>query len=247
MRAFPILLAFSALMSMPIPALAAQAPSGEASIVAELRAAVAELRATLLRPGERVAGWDRGGADPESELRATGAEDHYFLKSGPDGDSVNILTDRPITAFAPAGWRVADSYGRADERLDRPQIEFVQVTDRYVLASRANGRRRNDADCFDPISHALLYEIPGAPARPEDETVPITFRLVILALEDQTVCIRSDGNREQGWRLRAILPDGRLLPEMTDPEEVMRIVPAAPIDRLVTIAPPQPMDRQGRR
>ena len=33
----------------------------------------------MLRPGERVEGWDRGGADPDAELRALGADRHYFL------------------------------------------------------------------------------------------------------------------------------------------------------------------------
>ena len=59
------------------------------------------MRAELLRPGERVEGWDQGGADPDAELRALGADRYYQLSRGVDGTGVTILTDRPIREFAP--------------------------------------------------------------------------------------------------------------------------------------------------
>ena len=79
--------------------------------------------------------------------------------------------------------------------------------------------------------------MPGAAAGAQDEAIPIMFRMLILALEGQEVCVRSDGDAARGYRSRAFLPDGRLLPELTG-ESVTTIVPAAPIDRL--IVPPRP-------
>ena len=244
MRKSPILLALFALLLVPAapaqakPDLSAQPPSGDDAALEQFRAAIADLRAAMLRPGERVAGWDRGGADPDAELRALGADRFYFLNRGDDGDGVTILTDRPIADFAPSGWRVVDSYGSAGERLETPQVDFLPISERYVMATRLHSWRQNDAGCIRNLSHALLYEIPGAPARTDDEMVPMMFRMMILAVEDQTVCVRNEGNRAQGWRSRFFLPDGRELPELNDADHLITIVPAAPVERLVRAAPP---------
>lgn len=200
--------------------------------------ALAELRARMLAPGDRVEGWDQGGANPDADLRAAGAEDHYFLNRGDDGTSVGILTTRPLTDFAPAGWRVVDSYGSAAVRLQGPQLDFVPLSARYVFATRGQFRRRGDIDCTAGITNALLYEVPGAAAGPNDASIPIMFRMLILAMEDQEVCVRTDGDAARGYRSRAFLPDGRSLPELTDEDGVTTIVRAAPIDRL--IVPPAP-------
>jgi hypothetical protein len=186
-----------------------------------------------------VADWDRGGGDPDAELRALGADSHYFITRGETGVGVSILTDRPIADFAPRSWRIADSYGAAGERLEAPQVDFVPVSDRYVMATRSHSWRQNDAGCFRNLSHALLYEVPGAPSRPDDETVPMMFRMFILAMEDQTICVRSDGDRAHGWRSRFFLPDGRLLPALTNADDLTTIVPAAPVETLIVVAPPQ--------
>src|SRR3712207_7470838 len=45
--------------------------------------------------------------------------------------------------------------------LDNPFVQFGRLTARYVFAARANSRRVGDADCADPVSHAILYEVPG--------------------------------------------------------------------------------------
>ena len=176
MRNMPFLLA--ALLLAPVPA-AAQ----EQSALDEFRAAVAQMRSELLQPGERVEGWDRGGADPDAELRALGAERYYFLNRDGGATGVTILTDRPIADFAPAEWRIVDSYGTAGEALETPQLDFMPYSERYVVAARATSWKQNDAGCWRNISHALLYEIPGAPAREDDEIVPLMFRMTILARE----------------------------------------------------------------
>jgi hypothetical protein len=208
------------------------------AVVADFRAAIAEMRAELLAPGEFVEGWDRGGADPDADLRALGAETHYFLNRNETGTGVTILTDRPIADFAPAHWRIVDSYGSPSEPLDNPQVDFTPFTDRYVLGSRVSTWAQNDAGCWRNLSHALLYEIPGAPAREDDEIAPLMFRMTILAMEDQTICIRSDGDRERGYRTRYFLPDGRELPQLSSPSDLLTIIPAAPVDELVLAAPP---------
>lgn len=200
-------------------------------------AAIAELRERMLRPGDTVAGWNRGGANPDADLRRAGAENYYFLNRGDDGTSVGILSDRPIADFAPAGWRVVDSFGSAATSLDGAQLDFVPLTARYVIATRSQFRRRGDVDCTPGITNALLYEIPGAASREEDPGVPFMFRLLILAMDGQEICVRSDGDVASGYRSRAFLPDGRLLPELTD-EGITTIVRAAPIDRLIVPPPP---------
>jgi hypothetical protein len=235
------LLPLSSPAAADVPRIPSVEQSEDEAALAELRAAVADMRATMLRPGERVEGWDRGGADPDSVLRARGADRHYFLTRGPDGVTVTILTDRPITDFAPSSWQVIDSYGSAGASLPSPQLDFGAFSPRYVMASRSQFRRVNDVDCQDNLSHALLFEVPGAPARPGDEIIPFMFRMIILALEDQMICFRSDGDAERGYRGRFFLPDGRALPELDD-EAVSRIVPAAPIERLIEPPPPQPSE-----
>ncbi|MEA3046978.1 MAG: hypothetical protein QOJ53_1310 [Sphingomonadales bacterium] len=225
----------AALLLAPLPA-AAQ----DQSALDEFRAAVAQMRAELLQPGERVEGWDRGGADPDAELRALGADRYYFLNRDGGALGVTILTDRPIADFAPAGWRIADSYGAAGEALETPQLDFMPFSARYVMASRARIWKQNDAGCWRNISHALLYEIPGTAPTEGDEIIPLMFRMAILALEDQTVCSRADGNRAGGYRTRFFLPDGRSLPHLSSPDDLVTIVPAAPIERLIRPAPPAP-------
>jgi len=231
-----------ALAATPIAAAAPdtelQQVPDEQDTIAELRALVAQLRSDMLRPGERVEGWDRGGANPDADLRARGADSHYFLTRGRDGTSVGILTDRPIADFAPPQWRAVDSYGSATASLPSPQVDFSAFSARYVMGSRSQFRRVRDVDCQDNLSHAILYEVPGAPATPGDEDVPMMFRLMILALEDQEICVRTDGDAARGYRGRFFLPDGRSLPELDDPSALSTIVPAAPVDTL--IEPPTP-------
>lgn len=216
-------------------------PNGERDVqigdAETFRAAVAALRERMLRPGAEVAGWNRGGANPDADLRRAGAEGHYFLNRGDDGTSVGILTDRPIADFAPAGWRVVDSFGSAAAPLTGAQLDFVPLSARYVIATRGQFRRRGDVDCTPGIANALLYEIPGAASGADDEGIPYMFRMLILAMDGQEVCVRADGDAAHGYRSQAFLPDGRSLPELTD-EGLTTIVPAAPIDRL--IVPPAP-------
>ena len=74
--------------------------------------------------------------------------------------------------------------------------------------------------------------------------MPVYFRMTIQAMEDQTMCVRADGDEQNGYRLRYFLPDGRLLPELNEGNEITRIVPAAPIDTLLE-PPPEPTPDAG--
>lgn len=221
--------------------LAMQPPQLESRPALEqFRTMVTELRTTMLTPGERVANWDVGGANPDADLRARGADRYYLQTRGDDGDSVSILTDRPISELAPEDWEVVDSFGSSTTPLDNPQVDFTALSARYVIAIRSRFERRGDVDCSDGIVNALLYELPDAPEAGDDNVLPLMFRALILALEGQQLCVRADGDAASGYRSRVFLPDGRLLPELTD-DDVSHIVPAAPIDRLVhwRQAPPE--------
>lgn len=201
---------------------------------ADLQAMVSEMRSSLYTPGEQVPGWDRGGADPDSALRAAGVDGHYFAVDGSSGRSIGIITTRPLTAFAPAGWRVIDTYGASATRLDNPSLLFQMLSHRYAIGIRSNGRRVRDADCSDPVTNATLYEIPGAAADSGDESIPILFRVLILASDRQVVCARVEGTAQAGWRNRYFTEDGHRLTGLEEEQQRITIVPAGPIDRLLT-------------
>lgn len=243
MRLLPTLIAAASLLALAPPAAAVQpelfepeasmAELSEREVMAQLQRAVEALREELFRPGERVEGWDRDGSDPDAELLAAGAERNYYLISSDEGPSVMILTARRIADFVPASWRVVDSYGSPVDAVDRPYLQFSWISPRYVVATRSNSFRRGGADCTDRTSHAFLYEVPGGEMTEQDEAAPMLFRLGMLALEGQAVCTRYDGSRAAGWRMRAFRPDGTALPTLERENELLTIVPAAPLDRLL--------------
>lgn len=201
--------------------------------VAELQAMVERLRAEMYQPGEQVPGWNRGGANPDADLRAAGAERHYFRLQRASGTGIIILSERPIADFAPAGWRVADTYGSAAATLDSPFVQFEALSPRYVVGLRAASYRRGDVDCVDTVANATLYERTDVPLGQEDAQIPLMFRLLLLAAEDRTVCTRYQGNAREGYRGLAFLPDGRILPGLNRSEEQITIIPAGPIETLV--------------
>jgi len=238
-RIFRSIAAAALLLASPA---AAGAQSDDQAMLAAFQAELERMRAEVLRPGDHVEGWDEGGADPNADLRALGAESHYFLTRGSSGTLVGILTDRPITDFAPEEWRIVDSYGTRDAALDSPQVDFIPLSARHVMATRTRFERVNDVDCADNFAHALLFELPDAPAAVEDEGIGMMFRMMILALEDQMICVRSEGDPERGYRARYFRPDGRELPELATADEISIIVPAAPVDRLIEPPPPAAAD-----
>ena len=206
--------------------------------VAELQAMVERLRSDMYQPGEQVPGWNRGGADPDRDLRAAGADTHFFRLQRASGTGIVILSERPIAAFAPAAWRVADTYGSASAAIDNPFVQFEALSPRYVVGLRASSRRRGDADCVETVTNATLYERPDVPAGQEDAQIPLMFRLLLLAAEDQIVCTRYQGNAREGYRGLAFLPDGRTLPSLNRSEEQITIIPAGPIETLVVYSGP---------
>jgi len=225
----------AALLLAPLATLSAQETQGEWDMdVAQLRTVVERMRSEMYRPGDPVAGWNRGGANPDADLRAAGAETHYYRIRRSGGDSVVILTARPLASFVPVGWRVVDTYGTAATRAENPFVQFEALSPRYVIGLRAGSARRGDTDCIDGVTNAALYERSDVPATSADAQIPLMFRLLLLASEGQTVCTRYEGNRRDGWRGIAFLPDGRALPALNEGDDHIEIIPAAPIERLVT-------------
>jgi hypothetical protein len=212
------------------------APQDDGQMVAALRRSVAAARRHMFAPGPAVPGWNSGGADPEAELRAAGADDHVLLVTGGEGPSVVLLTARSIAAVAPAGWRIADSYGSAGVRVADPHLEFGRLTPRYVAAARYGSHRVGTADCSDPVTHAILYEVPGAPSSPDDETMAAIFRLVMLAGEEQVTCTRYERDGST-YRATTFLPDGHSLPQLGSVDARTRVVPAAPLETLLATPP----------
>lgn len=221
------------LMASPAAAPAQDVRSEWDMSVAELQAMVERLRTEMYQPGEQVPGWNRGGANPDADLRAAGAERHYFRLQRASGTGIIILSERAIADFAPAGWRVADTYGSAAAALDSPFVQFEALSPRYVVGLRAASYRRGDVDCVDTVANATLYERTDVPLGQEDAQIPLMFRLLLLAAEDRTVCTRYQGNAREGYRGLAFLPDGRILPGLNRSEEQITIIPAGPIETLV--------------
>lgn len=235
-KTFTWLAALVSITALTPPAPAQDAPTtpaNPADLITEMRAMVERMRGEMFQPGERVAGWDVGGADPDADLRAAGADSHAYHVNYSGGPAVIFLTRQPISAFAPSDWRVADTYGRSAAPLANPFIQFNRMSARYVMAVRANSTRRGGVDCMDPVNNAVLYEIVDAPAGEDDDTIPLFFRISLLAGEDQMVCSRYEGSREAGYSGRSFLPDGRALPQLDDSQARIRIVPVAPVDELL--------------
>lgn len=215
------------------PVMAAQTPTQAQP--AELKTLVDTARAELLKPGPVVAGWNVGGADPNAELALRGADKHYFLEEHEDGDAdVSIPTTRRIDALAPAAWRAIDSFGSPIDYVERPTVSFSPVGTRYAIGARSGEWRENGVDCGKGPSHAILYERPEGPKEDlgRDEAIML-FRITMLAIDGQTVCVRHEGNARDGWRSRLMLRDGRDLPELNKGSSRLRIVPAAPLETLV--------------
>lgn len=231
MRKTLALIAASLLAAAAAPA-ATQEVTGFMTLE-QMQEAVARMRTQLFTPGDAVPGWNRGGADPDAVLRAAGVDRFYYLIHGAGGDAVALLVDRPLASVVPADWRVVDTYGDSAARIENPVIQFDPLSDRYVMAVRAGSERRGGVDCISGIANATLYERPGRAAGPDDDSIPLFFRLGLLAAEGQIVCTRYEGDRASGWRGRNFTQDGRRLTALDDEFERITIVPAAPIDGLV--------------
>lgn len=224
------------LLAAATPQVAAQEVTGFLTLE-QMQEAVSRMREQLYTPGEPVEGWNRGGADPDSVLRAAGPDRFYYQIHSTGGDGVAILADRAFASLVPSDWRVVDTYGEASATIANPIIQFEALSERYVVAVRAGTERRGGVDCVAGIANATLYERPGRSGR-DDSDIPLFFRLALLASEGQTVCTRYEGNRETGWRGRNFTAEGRRLPGLDDEFERITIIPAGPIDRLIVYRQP---------
>lgn len=196
-------------------------------------------------PGPFVPGWNVGGADPGSDLRSLGADTHYFAHRTGQRVSVTILTDRPLEDFVPPGWRLLDAGESSPITTGRPFVNFIYLlSPRYVLAIRGTTTRVGDVDCDADGGKSRLFERPGvrlARGEPDREEIILLFRLAMrtLAAEDPS-CVRYDGDRERGYRKQIFLPDGRILPHAGNPNTLLTIVPAGPVETILRPDPPLP-------
>ena len=112
--------------------------------VEEMQRVVTQLRERMYAPGDVVAGWNRGGADPDGVLRAAGADRFYYLIHRTGGDSVAILTDRPFASVAPSGCPIRRSI-KARPRSSAIVISSVllQYATRFQLGKRTRVRSQN--------------------------------------------------------------------------------------------------------
>ena len=177
-------------------------------------------------------------------LRAAGADRFYYLVHGRQRRSQRRRSSPTgrSTAFAPAGWRVVDTYG--DPRRPGSTIRsshFEPLSDRYVdrRCGRTDGGAR-DVGLHRPRSPMRRStSCRAAQARPDDDTDPGPVPASACSRPDgQIVCTRYEGNRERGLARPATSPtDGRRLPALDDEFERITIVPAAPIERLIVYRP----------
>jgi hypothetical protein len=207
-------------------------------------------REDLERFARHVPGWNIGGADPNADLKAMGADKYYFANRGSYGVSVTILTDRPIEAFVPKTWRLLDSYGAPATGLGEPWINFIHIQSaRYVLATSGRSVRNGGAFCGTEEWEARLFEIPGSRLRrdePSRQPMIELFRGTARALAEEKVsCSRYYGDRLRGYTSRSFLLDGREIPGELAANEPPTgnpthkvIVPACPIETVLKPAVP---------
>jgi hypothetical protein len=223
-------------VAQPAPSARGTAPTvPTAEQEARYKALVQQVRDKLFHAGAVVPGWDYGGANPDAELRAAGADRFYYQMDKKGGrHELAILTDRPIAAVAPPDWRPLGEYGSAEAPAEHAIIQFAPIDAWHVLAMRAGSWHQKDVDCTRGVTHAVLFEKPGIPAdAPDPERAGFIAKVTLDAAEGQTVCSRYEGDRAHGWEVRHFLPDGREIVE--EQRSRMRIVPAGPIDRLIAM------------
>jgi hypothetical protein len=214
----------------------AQPPPPADAPAADFLETVRQMRAELMKPGPRVADW-QGGADPSAAVRARGADRHVLVTEDENGSSVSMLTDRRIADVAPSAWRIVDSYGSPVAYAENPGLGFVPLGRRFVVASRSSQWREHGLDCGKGFTHAILFERRDADSKEDVETAIGMFRLTMLAMEEETLCTRAEGDPDKGWDIRVVLPDGRDLPAFNEGRRRMRIVPAGSLDALVKGTP----------
>ena len=197
---------------------------------------VERMRSRDYTPGEHVPGWDRGGADPDAELRAAGAESHYFrIRRHRRRQRRRSSTDAPARQPSrppPGGWSTPTARPRPGSTI--PSIQFETLSHRYVVGLAADTDRRGDVDCIDRITNATLYEHRARRRRADDDhdPAPVPGRCC-SPRRARSVCTPLRGqSRSTAGAAAPSLPDGRWLPALDEGDDLITIVPAAPIERL---------------
>ena len=210
----------------------------------DIEASVSRTMEELDRLARPVPGWNAGGADPHSDLKAMGADRYYFANRGSFGVSVTILTDRPIEDFAPKSWRLLDSYGTRAAGEGEPWVNFIHWFDgRYVMASTGRTVRNGGAFCGSDGGEYRLFERPDvkrARGEPGTGLAREIFASTIRTMaREPTSCSRYYGDRVRGYTRRDFTLDGReqdsSLPAAEPPANSTHriIVPACPIERVL--------------
>jgi hypothetical protein len=121
-------------------------------------------------------------------------------------------------------------------------ITAAIVDGQAIFTSWGSQRRVGKAFCSTGELGGLQLRDPRLPAGEfPDEVADLMLEGMHRRVGAMTICWRYDREGE-AYRVRYFLPDGRTLPRFDADDERVRIVPAAPLDRLLKPAtkPPEP-------
>ena len=149
----------------------------------------ADARRDCTGPASRSPGWDRGGADPDADLRAAGADAPLFQAAAGTAASASAYCRRrgrsPPSRRPAGGWSTLTARRRRRSTTRRSGSRRSRTATSSASRQRATGAATPTAS--SKVTNATLYEMPeGAGAARRTHMIPLMFRLLLLAAEGQT-------------------------------------------------------------
>lgn len=202
---------------------------------AALETALDQMTAELLKPGEVRQGWEKGGVDVYKALEAApgGTGKNYLLSVDKDGErSLTIVRPAAPATFVPDNWKRMLRSG--DRQSSQANVTVANLDGPYFIVGWETSRRVADAFCSSGGIGGELHRSSGADTEGQapDYLIPALFNGAVKRFQKVRVCWRFD-RKGDGYAVTYFLEDGRALPTMNDAEELVTIVPAQPVERLL--------------
>jgi hypothetical protein len=202
-------------------------------------AALDEIMAELTKAGPKRPDWNKGGADIRAEVTAApgGSRQNYILTTDKAGSrTLTIVDGRGAADIIPSNWEKVVSIGKPPIGDITTDLTIGQLEGPYYFAGTQGRRRVGDAYCTSgPMSGTVYKDRNGS----SDMDLPkamaqAIFERMFEQFESMNACFRYDRDGD-GFRTSNYLEDGSSLPKVDETiGERLQIVPAAPVDKLLT-------------